>query len=78
MMEAQRLILQSIQKNQLDRVQLISYLNRYQIDFDVNSPLVILKFKLKLKLLDNLIQYCHDDEELVSKYTSLKNESENF
>ena len=78
MMEAQRLILQSIQKNQLDRVQLISYLNRYQIDFDVNSPLVILKFKLKLRLLDNLIQYCHNDNEVVSKYTSLKNESENF
>ena len=72
MMEAQHLILQSIQKNQLDRVQLISYLNRYQIDFDVNSPLVILKFKLKLRLLDNLIQYCHNDNEVVSKYTSLK------
>ena len=75
-MEAQRGLLKSLLRNQLDRVKLLSNLKKHKVIFDEESPHVILKHKLQLKLIDN-ISTCADDSETLN-LARLRKETEDI
>ena len=76
-MESQKVLLNSIVKNQLDRVKLLSNLKKYKVNFDQESPHVLLKYKLKLALLENLSNSATTDIE-ADNFARLKKETEDF
>ena len=61
-MDWQRDLLQSLSKNQIDRVNLLRNLRKLKVSFDEESEYVILKYKLKLKLIENIADNVYADE----------------
>ena len=76
-MESQKELLKSILQNQLDRANLLSNLRKYKVSFDEESSFVILKYKLKLKLLENISHGDCDVNERVD-IDRMKKETEEF
>ena len=77
-MDSQRELLNSILQNQLDRVNLFSNLRKFKVSFNEESSTAILKYKLKLKLLENIIQCGARDENEEVEYDRMKKETEEF
>jgi len=66
-MNTQRNLLEALTKNQLDRVTLLNNLKKFKVNFNEGSAYVILKYRLKIKLLDNISQIvseCREKEEI--------------
>ena len=76
-MHAQRSLLESLCKNQLDRVTLLKNLEKFKVNFNEGSDYVILKDRLKIKLLENIsrdVSECQEKEEI----DKLKKEAEDL
>ena len=76
-MEAQRELLKASIQNQLDRLKLLNNLKKYKVIYNEESPTVILKYKLRLKLLENIIVSVGEDTEKL-ECIRLKKEAEEF
>ena len=76
-MDAQRELLKASIQNQLDRVKLLTNLKRYKANYNEESSTVILKYKLRLKLLENIIQSARDELEKL-ECIRLTKEAEEF
>ena len=66
-MDAQRNLLEALSKNELDRVTLLRNLKKFKVNFNECSEYVILKYRLKIKLPDNIsrmMSKCLEKEEV--------------
>ena len=61
MNNSQKDLLKLISQNQLDKVNIMTNLKKYKVIFNDDSTYVILKYKLKIKVLEQLLQYPSDD-----------------
>ena len=76
-MDSQKDLLKSLLKNQVDRVNLLSNLRKFKVNFDEESDYVILKNKLKLKILENVsLSVCDETEK--DEYDRMKKETEDL
>ena len=76
-MDTQRELLQSLSRNQLDRIRLMSNLKKFKVNFDDDSSYVILKYKLKLNLIENIAKGVSDEFE-AGDLARMKKETEDF
>ena len=76
-MDGQRELLKASLHNQLDRVNILSNLKKFKVNFSEVSSTVILKYKLRLKLLANIIQSASDGTEKID-FIRMKKEAEEF
>ena len=76
-MDGQRELLKASLHNQLDRVNILSNLKKFKVNFSEVSSTVILKYKLRLKLLANIIQSASDGTEKI-EFIRMKKEAEEF
>ena len=76
-METQRELLKTLSRNQIDRVKLLSNLKKYKVIFDEESSYIILKYRLKLKLIENITTCVSDDNE-IANFARMKKETEDF
>ena len=76
-MDALKELLHSVVHNQLDRVKLLSNLIKFKVSFNEESSTIILKYKLKLALLENIILTERNENEKVD-FNRLKKETEDY
>ena len=76
-MDGLRKLLKTSLHNQLDRVNIVSNLKRFKVNFSEESSTVILKYKLRLKLLETVIPSAIDGREN-AEFIRMKKETEEF
>ena len=78
MNNSQKDLLKLISQNQLDKVNIMTNLKKYKVIFNNDSTYVILKYKLKIKVLEQLLQYPSDDPNKKVEFERMKKETEDF
>ena len=76
-MDQQKQLLSSLLVNSLDRATLIYNLSNLKVDFEEEEPFVILKYKLQLRVLENISKSLDLDEQNVY-YETLMEETNKY
>ena len=75
-MEQQKSLLSSLLRNTLDRVTIIYNLQKLKVDHDGDEPFVILKYKLQLQIIDNILKEVDIRQNVY--FARLKKETEDY